>query len=101
MVGSEDPLWNLFVVRMPHEDKFLFVQSLDHSVGDGSTEYRIYEMLSENKDIVALDHRPVDSIENIKTNLLVQAESLYSGSAGILMGLLRRLLSASLGLGGL
>jgi hypothetical protein len=99
LVVSEDALWNLFVVRIHHVDKFLLLKSLG-SIG-GRRQYLLSHLRNAFREPrhCGLHRSPVDSIEDIKTNLLGKAKSLYVGSAGIIMGLLRRLTSASLGQG--
>ena len=61
---------------------FALVVSMNHTVGDGHTYYRLYAMLDADTEVEALDPIRVAGFEEAKTDVVGEDESAFFTSAG-------------------
>ena len=66
---------------------FALVVSMNHTLGDGHTYYKLYGMLSADTDIVALDPVRVAGFEEAKTEVIGEKENAMFSSAGMSLGI--------------
>ena len=66
---------------------FALVVSMNHTVGDGHTYYRLYGMLDAATEVEALDPIRVPGFEEAKTGVIGEDESAMLASAGIALGI--------------
>ena len=99
---EDEPLFKVAVVPIePGEDDpeptpmqnqvtspgFALVVSMNHTVGDGHTYYRLYGMLGTDTEVEALDPVRVPGFEEAKTRVIGENESAMFASAGIGLGI--------------
>jgi len=66
---------------------FALIVSMNHTLGDGHTYYKLYGMLSADTDVEALDPVRVAGFEEAKTEVIGEKESAMFTSAGLGLGL--------------
>lgn len=66
---------------------FALVVSMNHTLGDGHTYYKLYGMLSADSVVEALDPVRVEGFEEAKSEVIGQAESAMFASAGLGLGI--------------
>jgi len=67
---------------------FALVVSMNHTLGDGHTYYRLYGMLSADTEVEVLDPLRVDDFEKAKTVVIGEKENAMFTSAGLGLGIL-------------
>jgi len=67
---------------------FALIVSMNHSVGDGHTYYRLYGMLDADTEVEALDPIRVPGFEEAKTKVIGENESAMFASAGLGLGIM-------------
>jgi hypothetical protein len=67
---------------------FVLVVSMNHTVGDGHTYYRLYAMLDADTEVEALDPIRVSGFEEAKTEVIGEDESAFFTSAGFGLGIM-------------
>ena len=75
---------------------FALVVSMNHTLGDGHTYYKLYGMLSAETDVETLDPVRVDDFEEAKTEVIGEKENAMFTSAGIGLGITGTYLGAKL-----
>lgn len=73
---------------------FALMVSMNHTVGDGHTYYRLYQMLSADADMQALEPTRVQGFEDEKTLVVGAKESAFLTSAGVGLGVVGTFLLA-------
>ena len=66
---------------------FALVVSMNHTVGDGHTYYKLYGMLDANQEVEALDPVRVSGFEEAKTEVIGENESAMFSSTGYALGI--------------
>lgn len=100
---ANEPLFKVAVVPLeastdsagpaPMESKvtlpgFALIVSMNHTMGDGHTYYRLYGMLDANQEVEALDPVRVSGFEEAKTAVIGENESAMFSSAGYGLGIM-------------
>jgi len=67
---------------------FALVVSMNHTMGDGHTYYRLYGMLDAGQEVEALDPVRVSGFEEAKINVIGEDESAMLSSAGYGLGIM-------------
>lgn len=67
---------------------FALVVSMNHTLGDGHTYYKLYGMLSADTDVEVLDPVRVADFEEAKTEVIGEKENAMFTSAGFGLGIL-------------
>ena len=67
---------------------FALVVSMNHTLGDGHTYYKLYSMLSADSDVDELDPVRVSDFEAAKTNVIGKRETAMFKSTGLAFGIL-------------
>jgi hypothetical protein len=67
---------------------FALVVSMNHTLGDGHTYYRLYKMLDGDQGVEALDPVRVAGFEEAKTRIIGKNENAMFSSAGFGLGIL-------------
>ena len=67
---------------------FALVVSMNHTMGDGHTYYRLYGMLDADQEVEALDPVRVSGFEEAKTTIIGETESEMFSSAGYGLGIM-------------
>ena len=75
---------------------FALVVSMNHTLGDGHTFYKLYGMLSADADVQALDPVRVAGFEEAKTEVIGQQENDMFASAGVGLGIMGTCLGAKM-----
>ena len=75
---------------------FALVVSMNHTVGDGHTYYRLYGMLDADTEVEALDPIRVSGFEEAKTSVIGENESAMLASAGFGLGIVGTYMLAKL-----
>jgi hypothetical protein len=103
---EDEPLFKLAVVPIEAEDMddnqaatplqqtitlpgFALVVSMNHTLGDGHTYYKLYGMLSSDKEVEVLDPVRVADFEEAKTEVIGEKENAMFTSPGISLGIMR------------
>jgi hypothetical protein len=76
---------------------FALVVSMNHTLGDGHTYYKLYSMLSADSDVNELDPVRVSDFEVAKTNVIGKREAAMFKSAGLTFGILGTYLGTKIG----
>jgi hypothetical protein len=66
---------------------FALLVSMNHTLGDGHTYYKLYGMLSADTDVEALDPVRVAGFERAKTEVIGEKENAMFTSAGLSIGI--------------
>eukprot|EP00536_Pseudo-nitzschia_multiseries_P003273 jgi/Psemu1/7332/gm1.7332_g len=103
VVGSKNcGLWDILLIPITEsttsrwESKFLLVHSLNHSLADGATLYKIYSMLSSDRPIEKLDPTRSVNFDALKKEAL-GGDPNFLRSKFVLPGLTKRLLRVGIG----
>ena len=67
---------------------FALIVSMNYTLGDGHTYYKLYGMLSADTDVEALDPVRVAGFEEAKTEVIGEKESAMFTSAGLGLGIM-------------
>jgi len=67
---------------------FALVVSMNHTLGDGHTYYKLYSMLSMDSEVEELDPVRVSGFEAAKTGIIGEKETAMFKSAGLAFGIL-------------
>jgi hypothetical protein len=67
---------------------FALVVSMNHTLGDGHTYYKLYGMLSADTDVEVLDPVRVADFEEAKTEVIGEKENAMFTSAGLGLGIM-------------
>lgn len=67
---------------------FALVVSMNHTLGDGHTYYKLYNMLSADTDVEALDPVRVTGFEEAKTKVIGEKENAMFTSAALGFGII-------------
>jgi len=67
---------------------FALVVSMNHTLGDGHTYYKLYRMLSLDSEVEELDPVRVSDFEAAKTDIIGKKETAMFNSAGLAFGIL-------------
>ena len=67
---------------------FALVVSMNHTLGDGHTYYKLYGMLSADTDVEVLDPVRVVDFEEAKTEVIGEKENAMFTSAGLGLGIM-------------
>jgi len=73
---------------------FALVVSMNHTLGDGHTYYKLYGMLSADTDVEVLEPVRIDDFEEAKTEVIGKNENAMFTSAGISLGIMRTYVGA-------
>jgi hypothetical protein len=73
---------------------FALVVSMNHTLGDGHTYYKLYGMLSADTDVEVLDPVRVADFEEAKTEVIGEKENAMFTSVGISLGIMGTYLGA-------
>ena len=76
---------------------FALIVSMNHTLGDGHTYYKLYRMLSVDSEVEELDPVRVSDFEDTKTDIIGKKETAMFGSAGLAFGILGTYLGAKFG----
>jgi hypothetical protein len=76
---------------------FALVVSMNHTLGDGHTYYRLYSMLGIDTQLEELDPVRVPGFEEAKTDIIGSKETAMFSSAGLSFGILGTYLGAKFG----
>jgi len=76
---------------------FALLVSMNHTLGDGHTYYKLYNMLSMDAELEALDPVRVAGFEEAKTEVIGKKESALFASAGVAFGILGTYLGTKFG----
>ena len=76
---------------------FALVVSMNHTLGDGHTYYKLYSMLSADSDVDELDPVRVSDFEAAKTNVIGKRETAMFKSTGLAFGILGTYLGTKIG----
>ena len=103
-IDSDVPLFKVAVVPIEAEEiaddqatplqqvitlpGFALVVSMNHTLGDGHTYYKLYGMLSTDTDVEALEPVRVADFEKAKTEVIGKNENAMFTSAGIGLGIM-------------
>jgi hypothetical protein len=101
---ADEPLFKVAVVPIEAEETddhqatplqqaitlpgFALVVSMNHTLGDGHTYYKLYGMLSTDADVEVLEPVRVDGFEETKTEVIGKKENAMFTSAGIGLGIM-------------
>ena len=99
---TDEPLFKVAVVPLEGGDAgndvsflhsvsvpgFALLVSMNHSVGDGHTYYKLYGMLDAKAEVKALDPIRVSGFEEAKKQVIGERESALLSSAGIGLGIM-------------
>jgi hypothetical protein len=105
---KDEPLFKVAVVPIEAEETdeatplqqaitlpgFALVVSMNHTLGDGHTYYKLYGMLSADTDVEVLDPVRVADFEEAKTEVIGEKENAMFTSAGIGLGIMGTYLAA-------
>jgi len=69
------------------ENGYVLVVSMNHTLGDGHTYYKLFNMLSEGAEVESLDPVRKDGFEEEKTKIVGAAENGMLTSVGNLLGI--------------
>jgi hypothetical protein len=75
---------------------FALVVSMNHTLGDGHTYYKLYSLLSMDSEVEELDPVRVSGFEAAKTNIIGKKETAMFNSVGLAVGILGSYLGAKL-----
>ena len=75
---------------------FALVVSMNHTLGDGHTYYKLYGMLSADTDIEVLNPVRVTGFEEAKTEVVGEKENAMFKSAGVGLGIMGAYLGAKI-----
>ena len=67
---------------------FALVVSMNHTLGDGHTYYKLYSMLSADAEVEALNPVRVADFEEAKTEIIGEKENSMFTSAGLGLGIM-------------
>lgn len=67
---------------------FALIVSMNHTMGDGHTYYRLYGMLDADQEVEALDPVRISGFEEAKTAIIGENESAMFSSAGFGLGIM-------------
>jgi len=81
--GQSRPLQN--AIALP---AFALVVSMNHTLGDGHTYYKLYSMLSADSEVDELDPVRVSGFEETKAEIIGEKETAMFKSAGLSFGIL-------------
>ncbi len=81
---SDQTLPLLHAIALPG---FALVVSMNHTLGDGHTYYKLYSMLSADSDVEKLDPARVPGFEAAKTEIIGKKETAMFKSAGLGLGI--------------
>ena len=76
---------------------FALVVSMNHTLGDGHTYYKLYSMLSEDCDVEELDPVRLSGFEAAKTDVIGKKEAAMFKSTGLAFGILGTYLGTKIG----
>jgi hypothetical protein len=76
---------------------FALVVSMNHTLGDGHTYYKLYSMLSADSDVNELDPVRVSDFEAAKINVIGKREAAMFKSTGLAFGILGTYLGTKIG----
>jgi hypothetical protein len=102
---EDEPLFKVAVVPIETEDMddnqattplqqtmtlpgFALVVSMNHTLGDGHTYYKLYGMISVEKEVEALDPVRVADFEEAKTEVIGEKENAMFTSTGLSLGIM-------------
>jgi hypothetical protein len=102
---EDEPLFKVAVVPIEAEDMddnqattplqqtmtlpgFALVVSMNHTLGDGYTYYKLYGMISAEKEVEALDPVRVADFEEAKTEVIGEKENAMFTSTGLSLGIM-------------
>ena len=102
---EDEPLFKVAVVPIEAEDMdnnlattplqqtmtlpgFALVVSMNHTLGDGHTYYKLYGMISADKEVEVLDPVRVADFEEAKTEVIGEKENAMFTSSGISLGII-------------
>jgi len=95
--GSPTPLQQAMTSsKTETEAGFALVISMNHTLGDGHTYYKVYGMLSADTDIEALDPIRVEGFETAKIQVVGEQESAMFKSPGVALGIMGDYLGAKI-----
>lgn len=75
---------------------FALVVSMNHTLGDGHTYYKLYSMLSADTDVEVLDPVRVTGFEEAKARVIGEKENAMFTSAGLGFGIMGSYLGAKI-----
>ena len=109
---DDEPLFKVAVIPIEAEDAidnsrtplqqamtlpgFALVVSMNHTLGDGHTYYKLYGMLSADTDVEVLNPVRVAGFEEAKTEVVGEKENAMFTSAGVALGILGAYLGTKL-----
>lgn len=80
--------------RYISNDGFVMLVNLNHTLGDGHTYYKIYQMLSEDVEITSLNPIRKEGFEEAKTEVIGKLENKMLSSFGLVFGILGGLIKS-------
>jgi hypothetical protein len=92
--GREQPMPLEHTIALPG---FALVVSMNHTLGDGHTYYKLYSMLSADSEVNELDPVRVSGFEAAKTEVIGEKETAMFKSAGLAFGIIGTYLGVKLG----
>ena len=109
-IDEDEPLFKVTVIPIAAEETddsqaapllramtlpaFALVVSMNHTLGDGHTYYRLYGMLSADAGVEALDPVRVEKFEEAKAGIIGEKENAMFTSAGLGLGILGTYIAA-------
>jgi hypothetical protein len=109
----DEPLFKVAVVPLEAESKgnvqpmplqktitlpgFGLVVSINHTLGDGHTYYKLYNMLGMDSEVETLDPVRVEGFEKAKTDIIGEKETAMLSSTGLAFGIMGTYFGAKLG----
>ena len=103
-IDEDEPLFKVTVIPIAAEETddsqaapllramtlpaFALVVSMNHTLGDGHTYYRLYGMLSADAGVEALDPVRLENFEEAKAGIIGEKENAMFASAGLGLGIL-------------
>ena len=97
VLGETRSLWDIILVPLTEgtsgkcKNKFILIHSLNSSIADPATFYKIYAMISSDQPVERLDPTRIDCIEEVKQPML-GGDPNFMRSQAVRSGIAKRLL---------
>jgi len=94
--GAEASSSTMPLQRAIASSGFALVVSMNHTLGDGHTYYKLYSMLSADAEVDELDPVRINGFEEAKSEIIGEKETAMFKSAGLGLGIVGTFLGAKL-----
>ena len=84
---EDEPLFKVAVVPVEGSPGFALVVSMNHTLGDGHTYYKLYGMLGADAPIEALDPVRIEAFEAAKSEVIGESDNAMFTSAALSLGI--------------